>query len=308
MGKTIARLCVIIVTIKFYFNCRRFDMKIDYHMHFEKGSYDYEWVKGFFAAAEKRGLAEIGISEHSHGFPEFEQLYYDDLILDDSFIGKFQKGWLKSNKFKYTLDEYFAFTDELRARGHKVKTGIEVCNFQNQEKVGEILRAYPFDYIIGSVHFLRGWAYDSSEIIAHWDEVKLEDVYEQYTQEVEKLAASGLYDVLGHPFNIRLFKYFPDFDVTPYLERVATAMKKADMVVDINTGTLYRYPVEEISPYPDFMKVAAKYGLAVITTSDAHKPEDCGNFVDKAIEYAKSFGFTTTVRFTKRKREIVPLG
>ena len=74
---------------------------------------------------------------------------------------------------------------------------------------------------------------------------------------MEKLADSGRYDVLGHPCNIRLFRYLPDFDVTPYLTRVAKALKKADMVVDVNTGTNYRYPLHEISPYPAFMKLAA---------------------------------------------------
>ena len=74
-------------------------MKADYHMHFEKGSYDKEWVEGFFKAARERGLEEIGISEHSHTFPEFRELYYEDLILDDSFVGSFQQKWLQSNKF-----------------------------------------------------------------------------------------------------------------------------------------------------------------------------------------------------------------
>ena len=83
-------------------------MKIDYHMHFEKGSYDEEWVEGFFHQAKLLGLEEIGISEHSHTFPEFKELYYEDLILDDSFVGSFQQQWLRSNKFKYTIDEYFA--------------------------------------------------------------------------------------------------------------------------------------------------------------------------------------------------------
>ena len=66
-------------------------MKLDYHMHFEYGDYDVDWVNGFFEAAKKRGLDEIGISEHTHTFPEFESLYYEDLILDDSFVGEFQK-------------------------------------------------------------------------------------------------------------------------------------------------------------------------------------------------------------------------
>ncbi|TYZ23935.1 histidinol-phosphatase [Selenomonas ruminis] len=282
-------------------------MKIDYHMHFEKGSYDKTWVEGFFRAANERGIAEIGISEHSHTFPEFKELYYEDLILDDSAMGSFQQQWLKSNKFKYTLDDYFRFMAELR-KEHTVRTGIEVCNFQDQEKVKDILKDYDFDYVIGSVHFLHGWAYDCSEIIAEWEKHPLEDIYEWYTEEAEKLAASGLYDVLGHPFNIRLFKFLPDFDVTPYLERVAKAMKKANMIVDVNTGTFYRYPIAEITPYPEFMKIAAKYDLPVITTSDAHKPEDCGAYNQQAVDYVKQFGYTTTLQLAGRKRKVIELG
>lgn len=283
-------------------------MKIDYHMHFERGAYDFDWVQGFFDAAARRGLDEIGISEHSHGFTDFEHFYYDDLILDDSFIGSFQKKWLKKNKFKCPLDDYFTFMDELKKRGKPVKTGIEVCNFADQKAVGELLDRYPFDYRIGSVHFLKGWAYDSSEIKAEWDVRPLQTIYAQYAEEVEHLCAGGHYDALGHPFNIRLFRYIPDFDVSPYLERVAKAMKKADMVVDINTGTRYRYPIEEISPYPAFMEMAADYGLPIITTSDAHEPEDCGAYIDEAIEYAKRFGYTKSIRFDRRDRSEVPLG
>ena len=281
-------------------------MRLDYHMHFEKGSYDKQWEEGFFHTAAERQLDEIGISEHSHTFPEFEQLYYDDLVLDDSFIGNFQQKWLKSNKFKYTLDEYFAFMRELQ-KDHAVKIGIEVCNFQNQERVASLLKQYPFDYIIGSVHFIKGWAYDSSEIKAEWQRHDLHDIYEWYTEEIEKLAASGLYDVLGHPYNIRLFKFLPDFDVHPYLERAVKALKQADMIVDVNTGTYYRYPIKEISPYPEFMKLAAQYGLPIIIDSDAHQPQDCGAYHDEAVRYVRAFGYDKTVQFEGRKRTVVPL-
>ncbi len=281
-------------------------MKLDYHMHFEYGDYDFNWVEGFFKAAKTRGLTEIGISEHSHTFPEFEKLYYDDLILDDSEVGAFQKIWLKTNKFKHTLKDYFDFMSELK-KTHAVKIGIEVCNFQNQAAVKKILDDWNFDYIIGSVHFLWGWGYDASKIKAEWERHDLREIYEQYTREVEKLAAAGIYDILGHPFNIRLFKYFPDFDVTNYLERVAVAMKKNNLAVDVNTGTKYRYPVQEISPYADFMKVAAAYDLPIIISSDAHQPEDCGNFCDEAVDYVKKFGYKKILRFNKRQREFVNL-
>ncbi|MBR2179657.1 MAG: histidinol-phosphatase [Selenomonadaceae bacterium] len=282
-------------------------MKIDYHMHFEYGDYDEKWVQGFFDAAERRGLDEIGITEHSHTFPEFQQLYYDDLILDDSFVGTFQQKWLKKNKFKHTLNDYFNFMTKLK-KNHNVKTGIEVCNFQDQSAVKKILAAYNFDYIIGSVHFLRGWAYDSSEIKSEWNNHDLYEIYEWYTQEVEKLAAAKLYDVLGHPFNIRLFKNIPEFDVTEYLERVAKALKASNMAIDVNTGTRYRYPIEEISPYPEFMKIAAKYELPIIISSDAHKPEDCGSFCDEAINYVKSFGYSKMLTFNNRQGKLVDIG
>ena len=282
-------------------------MRFDYHMHLEYGSYNEDYAEGFFQAAAERGLAEIGFSEHSHTFPEFEQLYYDDLILDDSFVGSFQKKWLRTNKFKYTLDEYFSFIEKLKKK-HRVLAGIEVCNFQNQEAVAKILRAYPFDYIIGSVHFLGGWAYDTGALVEEWPRHDLRDIYEQYTVEVEHLAAAGLYDALGHPFNIRLYKHFPDFDVTTYLMRAAEAMRRADMIVDLNTGTYYRYPVQEFSPYPDFMRAARAYDLPVITTSDAHQPADCGRYNEEAAQYARSFGYTDQIRFTgARGRELVPL-
>lgn len=114
--------------------------------------------------------------------------------------------------------------------------------------------------------------------------------------------------MLGHPFNLRLYKFLPDFDVTPYLVRAAEALKKAGMGIDVNTGTFYRYPIAEISPYPDFMRIAAEYGLPIITSSDSHKPEDCGSYIDDAIEYVKGFGYTEGMIFDQRRRMMVPLG
>lgn len=279
-------------------------MKIDYHMHFEYGSYDLEWVQGFFESAKKNGVGEIGISEHSHGFIEFKDLYYEELILDDSVVGSYQAKWLEKNKFKYSLKDYFKFMQMLKEKGYPVKIGIEICNFKNQEKVKAIIKDYEFDYIIGSVHFLNGWGYDFADIKQVWNDFSLQDIYKWYADEITNLAQSGLYDVLGHPFNIRLFKNIPEFDVKPILEQVATVLKEANMVIDINTGTLYRYPIEEISPYPDFLQVAKKYDLPIITSSDAHKPEDCGRYIDEAIDYAKTFGYDSSIIFTNRQRSI----
>lgn len=279
-------------------------MLIDYHMHFEYGTYDEEWVKGFFESAKKNSVDEIGISEHTHGFTEFKDLYYKDLILDDSFVGEFQKKWLKNNKFKCSLKDYYDFIQMLKDKNYPVKFGIEVCNFQDQEVVAKILNKYDFDYRIVSIHFIEGWAYDSGKIKAEWDNKNVYDVYEKYVEEIEKVCYTKNYDVLGHPFNLRLYGHYPKQNMEKLLERAVIALKENDMAIDINTGTLYRYPIKEISPYPEFMKMAKKHNVPIILSSDAHQPHHAGNYIKEAAEYAKSFGYKEFISFDKRKRTI----
>ncbi len=64
---------------------------------------------------------------------------------------------------------------------------------------------------------------------------------------------------------------------------------------------------KEISPYADFMKVAAAYNLPVTINSDAHQPEDCGKFFEVARDYVRSFGYKKIARYDKRARELVDL-
>lgn len=284
-------------------------MLIDYHMHFEYGEYDEEWVKGFFESAKEKGVDEIGITEHTHAFKEFKDLYYEDLILDNSKVGEFQKKWLanKKSKFVHTLDEYKDFIDKLKAKGYPVKFGIEVCNFRNQKKVKEILSKYDFDYIIVSIHFIKGWGFDFSVLKDIFESKSVYSIWEDYVKEIEYVAETGYYDILGHPFNLRLFNNFPEKSVDSLLEKTAEILKKYEMCVDINTGTYYRYPIKEISPYTDFMKFVKKYNLPVILSSDAHEPGHAGYMIKEAAEYAKKYDIRKITTFNKREKNLVLL-
>lgn len=275
----------------------------DYHMHWEFGSYDEEYVKKFFEQAEKMGLEEIGITEHTHGFKEFESLYYDELILDDSKIGKFQREWLKQKtKFCHTLDEYQSFVQELKDKGYPIKIGLEVCNFRNQEKVREILNNYKWDYLIVSIHYINGWGFDFSALKHHFNDKPLKDIWKDYANEIKLVAKTKYYDVLGHPFNLRMFKNIPKKEeVAEILENTAKILKDNNMIVDINTGTEHRYPIKEITPYPDFMKLVKKYNIPVILSSDAHYAEHVGYKIKEAKEYAEKFGINEFVKIDKKQ-------
>ena len=114
---------------------------------------------------------------------------------------------------------------------------------------------------------------------------------------------------MGHPFNLRLFKNIPDKnDVDELLEKTAKILKKNNMVADVNTGTLHRYPIKEITPYPDFMEYVKKYDIPIIFSSDAHQPEHVGMKIEEAVEYVKKYGINEIVTFDKRKRVMENIG
>mgnify|MGYP003614688702 CR=1 FL=1 len=102
--------------------------------------------------------------------------------------------------------------------------------------------------------------------------------------------------------NLRLFKKLTKKNVDDLLEKTAEALKENNMAIDINTGTYYRYPINEISPYEDFMKLVKKYEIPVILSSDAHEPGHAGFMIKEAAEYALSFGIDKFLRFDKKKR------
>ena len=55
-----------------------------------------------------RGLRHP-LESYKRSDSDFGVTRYDDLILDNSEVGEFQQVWLKTNKFKHTLKDYFDF-------------------------------------------------------------------------------------------------------------------------------------------------------------------------------------------------------
>ena len=98
------------------------------------------------------------------------------------------------------------------------------------------------------------------------------------------------------------FNNIPKENVDLLLEKSAVLLKENNMAVDINTGTYYRYPIKEITPYKDFMKFVKKYDIPIIFSSDAHQPEHSGFMIKEAAEYAKNMGLKKFIRFDKRRR------
>jgi histidinol-phosphatase (PHP family) len=88
---------------------------------------------------------------------------------------------------------------------------------------------------------------------------------------------------------------------------MAAALAESDTCVEINSAGL-RKPVGRIYPEPEFLAKCQAAGVPITLACDAHYPEDVGRDLDKAIELARSVGYTQVAIFTGRERILRPLG
>ncbi|MTI81564.1 MAG: histidinol-phosphatase [Firmicutes bacterium] len=270
-------------------------MLTDYHIHVERGPYTVEWLREFKKQAEKVGIEEWGISEHAYRFVETSHI--------------FMNNWVKERQTE-TMKDYLAMIGDAREQGMKVKFGIEMDYFPGkEEEISRFISEYPFDYVIGSVHWIDQWGFDLDEMKEEWDKRKVEDVWVEYFNRIVSLAESRLFDIAGHIDLAKIFKYIPTDDnfLLEQYQRVAKVLADNELTIEISTAGL-RKPVGEIYPQPTLLKKCCQHGVPIVINSDAHCPEDVGADYRQAVELARSVGYSEVQVFNHRKRIAKKLG
>jgi histidinol-phosphatase (PHP family) len=260
-------------------------MIVDYHMHLrdsqERIAHTADAVEPFVETASERGVDEIGFTEHVYYFRQTRQLW--ELPY-------------QTERCVYDLDAYVDAVVEAKRRGLPVKLGLEVDYAgDRQNELAAILEPYPWDYLLGSVHWIDGLAVDSSADAGVWAEWPVEEVWRRYFEALAELAASGHVDVLAHPDLPKIFGRRPERIEYPPLAGVA---------LEISTNGRYK-PVGEL--YPDLELLQAA-GLPVTLASDAHVPENVGRDFELALELARAAGYETVTVFEGRTARQEPLG
>lgn len=257
---------------------------IDGHMHLEFGPLTKEYVLEFVKEAEKKGIDEIQILDHTNRFKEFEPIYENLKIHDE------QVKWLnnKDSKFKDNLIDYINLMEEIKKMDLpvKVKYGLEVCyEPEMEETIRDILKDYKFDFLVGAIHSIDGTLYDmsfSKELL--WEKYNVDDIYKRYHELLLACVDSGLFSQLAHPDTIKLFNYYPTYDLTDTYKTLCDHLKKQGMKAENNVGCYYRYNHKDMGLSDELLETFVKEGVELITVSDAHHPEDCGNYIKKAQE------------------------
>jgi histidinol-phosphatase (PHP family) len=231
----------------------------------------------FITYAVKKGINEIGFSEHLLDRPARPM----------DFMSSYVEG----------------FMNVRRNSPIPIKLGAEVDFFPEEiGRIREFLMKYPFDYVIGSIHFLENWPIDSPRQMQLYSKKNITQIYEEYFQTVQQLCKSKLFDVLGHVDIVKIFGYKPSHDIAHILENTARIIAENNTCVEINTAGLAR-PCAEIYPSKQFLEILKTLDVPVTLGSDAHKPEDVGRSFSEALKLLRNTGYDSICTFQKRKRE-----
>jgi histidinol-phosphatase (PHP family) len=170
----------------------------------------------------------------------------------------------------------------------------------------DALAPFPWDYLLGSVHWVDGVAVDQKPGL--WVEHSIEEVWRRYFAELEAVAASGLVDVLSHPDLVKIWGERPANDTVQELyEHAADAIAAAGVAAEISSAGL-RKPVGELYPNGSLLAALRERGVPITLASDAHLPKDVGEGLDRAVEHARAHGYETVTVFDGRRRRQVALG
>lgn len=263
---------------------------VDYHCHTRLCKHATGEVLQYAERAIARGLAELGFSDH---MPMPAWYDPDSRMFEDEFDAYL--GWVR--------DAQARFAGRLT-----VRLGLEGDFVPGTEDyVRAVIARAPFDFVIGSVHFIGDWGFDNKLNIAEWDKRDVGEVYAQYFALVEGAARSRLFDVLGHIDVIKKFGHAPSRAIDAILESALRAVKDAGMALDVNTSGL-RFPCREIYPSRRLLDLARAMDVPVTLGADAHRPEHVGEDFDKAVALLREIGYTHIVRYAARKPEPVALG
>jgi histidinol-phosphatase (PHP family) len=278
-------------------------MLTDYHIHLRSDDPEASAAEHFSRAnveryrevASERGIAELGVSEHVYRFRQALEVWQHPF-------------WVKYARDD--LDEYCAFVrDETDLR-----LGIEADFVPGgEDRMANLLEARDFDYVIGSVHFLREGAVDMDDYSV-WDSGptrprSAEEVWRRYFQTIGESARSGLFDVVAHP---DLVKYWgddarrPDGDLRRYYELAIDGIAESGVAVEVSTAGL-RKPAGELYPAPGFLQMALDAGARVALSSDAHRPQDVGADYEQALALLEQLGVRELCVFDRRSCRPLPI-
>ena len=250
-------------------------MIADYHIH-TKFSCDSEAnLEDYIECAKEKNIKALCFTDHvDFNKNDYGVGYYNP----DEFFGEYNQARLMAD-------------DEMM-----IGAGIEFSEpHLYNDKLRE-LGKYPYDYIIGSVHWI-GDMFPCHEVR---EKYSAKEFYILYWNEVLAMVQNGGFDCVGHiDFPKRYYgKIYYDEKV---MREIFQEMLGKNIILEINTSSL-RKGINESMPGKELLQLYIECGGKYVTVgSDAHEVKDLGVDFEKADRLIKELGLKKVI-FKQRKR------
>ncbi len=271
---------------------------LDYHLHlWPHHEHDtplrIEQLAEYCAQAEAVGVTELALTEHLFRFRQADALlggFWDDERVPPALAESMAGYW----KFHATadLDAYVACAQEAKEAGLPVVIGLEVDYYEDRmDTVAALLAGYPFDVLLGSVHWVGGWRFDDLDdpvSMAEWSVRDVDACWDSYTRALEELAATGSCDVLAHPDLMKVAGHLPAAPAE-WWDRMAEAAASSGMAAELSSSG-WRKPVGEQYPALGLLERFVARGVSLTTASDAHHLDHVAHRADDLRAVLASVG------------------
>jgi histidinol-phosphatase (PHP family) len=262
---------------------------VDYHIHLrghgQVVSHTVETVERWAETAISRGVDEVGFTEHFYYFLETRPLLTEPYQIDHCHL---------------PIEPYVQAALEGKERGLPVKLGVEADYYPGrEEEIRALLARHPWDFVVGSVHFIDGLALDSEPTLV--GAVGAEEAYRLYFVALSGAARSNLFDILAHPDLVKFHAGLLDWDRDAFVDDLG------EVCLEVSSAGL-RKPHGRMYPEPDLLAVAHAAGVPITLASDAHEPSFVGCDLDRAVEHARAAGYDTVTVFEGRQSRQEALG
>lgn len=283
----------------------------DYHVHLhdhgpyrgvgpQLGEYPPGHIESYVEQAAANGLNEVGFTEHLYRCVETVPVlgrFWENEPQQDLAA---QTEALVAEDRTLSIEAYVDAVVAAKDRGLPVKLGLEVDYFpETIDAVLEFLKPYPWDFLIGAVHWIGGWAVDYDGSGHEFARRGVRQAYEDYFALKRQLAASGAVDVLAH---VDVVKVHGDTLEQPPIDLyagVVAAAVASGTAIEVSSAGIHQ-PIGEMYPAPSFLGMFGQAGVPITLASDAHEPSHCGRDAAVLVRAAQAAGYSEHLVFDKR--------
>lgn len=210
--------------------------------------------------------------------------------------------------------ERILYMEEIQKMKEKYRNCISIYLGIEEDLMGHRYDSADFDYIIGSVHFIK--YKDTYRAIDHSKEVMDQVLHEEYMddflayakayyEEVSKLAEYEEVDIIGH-LDL-LMKFNEEENYISFEDPVYCALAKAcidrliqaDKIFEVNTGAIARGYRKQPYPAENLLCYIGQHGGKICLNSDCHQKEFLDCFYEESLELIKACGFHSIHVLTK---------